>query len=368
MKNLKWSLYLGQIAGIKIYIHWTFIILIGWIFLSHIQQGQNWQQASIGVLFILALFACVTLHEFGHALTAKLYKIQTKSITLLPIGGLAQMETLPEKPLQELWVALAGPLVNVVIAAILYIYLLATHSLPDLKDIAGLNDSHFLFNLFIANLVLAVFNLIPAFPMDGGRVLRAILAFRFNRAKATKIAATVGQALAIGFVFMSFFLSNFLLAFIGIFIFLGAGGEASFEAAKMALENFKVRDALMTRFVTFTPNDTIGKAAQQLLDGQDREFLIQDGKQVTGVIGQQDIITGIKQFGQNAEVTKIARTDFMTLEPDMPLQDIYLKMMSNGDLISPVFENGELIGVLDRENMNELILIRQALKTNEGSN
>lgn len=363
MKNLKWSLPLGQIAGIKIYIHWTFLILIGWIFLSQIQKGQNWQQASVAVLFILTLFLCVILHEFGHALTAKIYKIQTKSITLLPIGGLAQMESLPEKPLQELWVALAGPLVNVVIAIGLYVYLFTTNNIPDLNEIAKLDNTYFLFNLFVANVVLAVFNLIPAFPMDGGRVLRALLSFRFNRARATKIAATLGQILAIGFVFLGIF-SNFWLIFIGIFIYLGAGGEAAFEATKMALSGFKVKDALMTRFVSLSVSDTIGKAGKLLLEGQEREFLIQQNNEIIGVVGQADIIRGIKKFGQNSPVTNILRKDFLLLNPEMELQDIYLKMMTNGELISPVFDKGELVGVLDRENISELILIREALKEN----
>ena len=367
MKNLKWSLPLGQMGGIKVYIHWTFLILIGWIFLSQIQMGQNWQQASIAVLFILTLFVCVTLHEFGHALIAKIYRIQTKSITLFPIGGLAQMESLPEKPLQELWVALAGPLVNVVIATGLYVYLFTTDNIPDLKEIAKLDNTYFLFNLFVANVFLAVFNLIPAFPMDGGRVLRALLSFKFNRAKATKIAATVGQILAIGFVFLGIF-SNFWLVFIGIFIYLGAGGEAAFEATKIALSGFKVKDALMTRFVTLNTTDTIGRAAQLLLEGQDREFLIQQNNEIVGVVGQSDIITGIKKFGKNSPVTNIARKDFLPLNPEMELQDIYFKMMTNGELISPIFEKGELVGVLDRENISELILIREALKGNTDGN
>src|SRR5215203_4058606 len=218
---MKWSLYLGKISGIKIFIHWTFLILIGWIFLMHAQAGNDLSEGLWGVIFILALFACVVLHELGHALTAKRFKIVTRDITLYPIGGIASMESLPDKPGQELLVALAGPAVNVVIAAGLWIYMQSADLMPDLTKLKSSDEIQnvpFVFNLFAANVVLVVFNLIPAFPMDGGRVLRAILAFKMDRTKATRIAATIGQFMAMIFVFFGFFF-NFWLVFIGLFVF-----------------------------------------------------------------------------------------------------------------------------------------------------
>ncbi|MCB1025649.1 MAG: site-2 protease family protein, partial [Acidobacteria bacterium] len=212
MKN--WSLKVGKFAGIGVFIHWTFWIIIGWIFLMHFQVGHGLEQGVWGVLFILALFLCVVLHEFGHALTARRFGITTRDITLYPIGGIASLEKMPDKPGQELLVALAGPAVNIVIAAILWIYLNASGQIP---DVSAMTASHsmleipFLWGLFAANIVLAVFNLIPAFPMDGGRALRAILAFSLNRTKATQIAAGVGQFLAIMFVFLGFFYNFWLV-------------------------------------------------------------------------------------------------------------------------------------------------------------
>ncbi len=171
--NMKWSLNLGKIAGIRLSIHWTFIILIAWVFFVYYRAGGTTEQALMGVVFILVLFVCVILHELGHALTARKYDIETKSITMLPIGGLAQMEKMPEKPEQELWVAAAGPAVNVVIAALLFLYLKLSGNWPDfanadLKNL-GVEGFGFWFNLFAANVVLVVFNLIPAFPMDSKR-------------------------------------------------------------------------------------------------------------------------------------------------------------------------------------------------------
>ena len=356
--QMKWSLNLGKVAGIKLSVHWTFIILIGWIFLMHYRMGHDTQQALMGVVFILALFVCVTLHELGHALTAKRFKIVTRSITLLPIGGLAQMEKLPEKPAQELWVAIAGPLVNVAIAILLYAYLSASNSIPPLINMEHmqLEGSAFWFNLLLANVVLAVFNLIPAFPMDGGRVLRALLAFKYDRNKATRIAASIGQFLAILFV------SNIWLVFIGVFIYLGAGAEATFEATKSILTGHSVKDVLMKQYTILQPQDTLEKVVELLLNGQEQEFVVVENNQVTGVLTRKELIAGLAEYGKQSPVANVMRKDFLTLNPDMPLQEVYQKLMANGCAVAPVLDNGKLIGIVDKENVNELIMIKAALK------
>lgn len=361
--KMKWSLNLGKVAGIKLSVHWTFIILIGWIFFAHYRMGHDTQQALMGVVFILGLFVCVTLHELGHALTAKRFNIVTRSITLLPIGGLAQMEKMPEKPAQELWVAIAGPLVNVVIAIVLYVYLSATESIPPLINMEHmqLEGSAFWFNLLLANVVLAIFNLIPAFPMDGGRVLRALLAFKFDRAKATRIAAGIGQFLAILFVFFGFF-SNIWLVFIGVFIYLGAGAEAAFEATKSILTGHTVRDVLMKQYTRLQPQESLEKVVQLLLNGQEQEFIITENNQVTGVLTRKELIAGLAEYGKQSPIANVMRKDFLTLSPDMPLQEVYQKLMVNGCSVAPVMDAGQLAGIVDRENINELIMVKEALK------
>jgi len=361
--KMKWSLHLGKIAGIKLSVHWTFIILIGWIFFAHYRMGHDTQQALMGVVFILALFVCVTLHELGHALTAKRFNIVTRSITLLPIGGLAQMEKLPEKPAQELWVAIAGPLVNVAIAILLYAYLSASNSIPPLINMEHmqLGGSAFWFNLLLANVVLAVFNLIPAFPMDGGRVLRALLAFKFDRNKATRIAASIGQFLAILFVFFGFF-SNIWLVFIGVFIYLGAGAEATFEATKSILTGHSVKDVLMKQYTILQPQDTLEKVVELLLNGQEQEFVVVENNQVTGVLTRKELIAGLAEYGKQSPVANVMRKDFLTLNLKMPLQEVYQKLMANGSSVAPVIDAGQLVGIVDRENINELIMVKEALK------
>ena len=193
---MKWSLKIGRFAGIDVYLHFTFLLLIGWVALIHWRQGQSAAAAVAGVVFILAVFFCVVLHEFGHALTARRYGIKTRDIILLPIGGVARLERLPTQPMQELWVALAGPVVNVVIAVLLFAWLKLTASLEPLQNLT-LTAGPFLERIMAVNLFLIAFNMIPAFPMDGGRVLRAILATRKDYSRATQIAASIGQAIAV---------------------------------------------------------------------------------------------------------------------------------------------------------------------------
>lgn len=364
----KWSLYLGQFSGIKVYIHWTFLILLGWVFLMHYRMGHGWSAGLWGVIFILALFACVMLHEFGHALTAKRYRIQTNDITIYPIGGIASLERMPEKPGQELLVALAGPFVNVVIAGLFWIYMSSMGTWPDLatlKNAGQLQNLPFAFNLFSANIILAVFNLIPAFPMDGGRVLRALLAFKMNRTKATRVAAVIGQFLAIVFVFFGFFY-NFWLVFIGLFIYLGAGGEAAYEATKNLLAGFNVGHVLMTRFTTLSPDDNLEKAVQLLLDGHEQNFLITANEKVQGVLTRKELIHGLFVFGKRSLISNSMRKDFITLTTDMNLQDVYTKMMTNSCTTYPVQENGALVGMVDKENISELILVQQAMHLQTG--
>jgi Zn-dependent protease len=227
---MKWSWKLGEFRGIGVYVHATFFILIGFIVLSYWSQGQSLQATLAGVGFILALFACVVLHEFGHALMAAKFGVKTRDITLLPIGGLARLERMPDEPMQELWVALAGPAVNVVIAAALYAWLQLTTSLTPLGQLS-VTSGPFLERLMFVNVVLVLFNMLPAFPMDGGRVLRALLANHMEYTRATQIAATVGQAMALVFGFVGFFTNPFLL-FIALFVWIGAAQEASMAQMK----------------------------------------------------------------------------------------------------------------------------------------
>ena len=357
----KWSLYIGSYSGIKVFIHWTFWIIIGWIFMMHFEMGHGWAEGLAGALFILTLFACVVLHEFGHALTAKKYGIPTRDITLYPIGGVASLDRMPEKPAQELAVAVAGPAVNVILAGILYIFLLSTDQLLPISEIDHMSGDNFWFNIMAANVILAVFNLIPAFPMDGGRVLRAVLAFNMDKLKATTIAARVGQLLAIVFVFLGFF-SNFWLVFIGLFIFLGAGAEAVQESTKSALIGYTASDVLIQKYTRLSPLETLEKAVQLLQNTQEQGFVVVENDQAIGVLTRKELIKGLSAYGNSSRVSDIMRNDFAIVAPNTPLQQVYEKLVSNNSQLAAVLDNGQLTGIVTVKGINEMIMVTRGRK------
>jgi Zn-dependent protease/CBS domain-containing protein len=358
--KMKYSLSLGRVAGIQVFVHWTFLILIGYIVYSNLKQGMGTVDILWSILFILTLFACVTLHELGHALAAKRYNIKTSNITLLPIGGVAQLESMPEKPKEELVVALAGPMVNVIIAGLLFPLLSLSGGLDDL-DVTRFSHHNFLPSLMVVNIWLAVFNMIPAFPMDGGRVLRALLSFKFERHVATRIAASIGQLLAIGFVFVGFF-SNPFLIFIGVFIFLGAQGEAQYAQARSLLSGYTVANAVMKQVPTLKPTDTIEYASDQLLASQNKNFLVVNDASVLGTLSRDEIIRALREGKGMESIEPFMNRDFLSLQLNMPLEEAWTTMRTKQKSAAPVFSGSTLVGMLDTENVAEFLMISEATK------
>lgn len=358
--KMKYSLSLGRIAGIQVFVHWTFLILIGYIVYANLKQGMGTVDILWSILFILTLFACVTLHELGHALAARRYHIKTSNITLLPIGGVAQLESMPEKPKEELVVALAGPMVNIIIGGLLYPILHLSGGLDDL-DVSRFSHHNFLPSLMVVNIWLAVFNMIPAFPMDGGRVLRALLSFKFERHVATRIAASIGQLLAIGFVFVGFF-SNPFLIFIGVFIFLGAQGEAQYAQARSLLSGYTVANAVMKQIPALKPTDTVEYASDQLLASQNKNFLVVDEANVLGTLSRDEIIRALRENKGAETVDLFMNRDFLSLQIQMPLEEAWTTMRTKQQSVAPVFSNNQLVGMLDTENVAEFLMISEATK------
>jgi Zn-dependent protease len=282
---MRWSWRIGRLAGIGIYVHATFFLLILFILFVNWQQGKSLATALAGVFFILVIFGCIVLHELGHALAARHYGIQTRDITLLPIGGLARLERMPDVPIQELWVALAGPAVNAVIAGVLLGFDLAAGIHPDLATFRWSGGS-FLNKLMVVNFWLLAFNLIPAFPMDGGRVLRALLARRMEYTRATHTAARVGQGIAYLFGLVGLFTDPFLL-FIALFVWMGAEQEAAMTQMHTSLGGIPVQRAMLTDFRTLQPDDPLTVATEHLLAGWQQDFPVVFGDHVLGAGGNQ---------------------------------------------------------------------------------
>jgi Zn-dependent protease/predicted transcriptional regulator len=343
-------------------VHFTFALLIGWIFIAHLSAGHSVGRAFEGVGFILALFVCVVLHEFGHALTAKHYGVRTRDITLLPIGGVARLERIPEKPMQEFWVAIAGPAVNVVIAALLLAVLLVADQANRLMEIEWFRG-RFLAQLMWVNLFIVGFNLLPAFPMDGGRVLRALLAVRMGRRRATAIAANIGQAMAILFGIVGFFGKNPFLVFIAIFVFLGAQGEAAHVETQSALEGLRVRDAMMTRFRTLSAQDRLDRAIGELLAGSQQDFPVLDDGRVIGVLRRNDLVKALADGRRDAPVGEAMCRDCKPVEASAILTRTLEAMRANQCAAIPVTEGGKIVGLLTLENIGEVVMIHAALES-----
>ncbi|WP_304517438.1 site-2 protease family protein [Cecembia rubra] len=357
---MKFSLYLGSYRNVKVFIHWTFSLLLLWIIISNMRQGIPMMDILWVILFVLALFACVVMHEFGHALAAQRYGIQTKDIVLYPIGGVARLEKLPEDPKQELWVAIAGPLVNIALFIILSIVLSFTgYNIQSLEEIK-IQPNTMLLYIASANLILALFNLLPAFPMDGGRVLRAFLSIKLPRAKATQIAGGIGQFLAIFFVFFGLF-NNPILVLIGIFIFLGAGAEVAHTQQESFLKGFKVKDALMSHFQILGYNAPLSKAVEKLLNSQATHFVVVKDDVAIGTISRNEIIKGLETGGENAYIEKFSDLHPIKLDIDSPLDDAWKLMLTQNKKVAFIIENGHFLGILDQENISELILVKTAL-------
>jgi len=357
---VKWSFKIGRIFGIDVFMHVTFGLLLLWVGVSYYQARQSWADVAAGLVFILTLFAIVVMHELGHALTARRFGIRTRDITLLPIGGVARLEKMPEEPRQELLVAVAGPAVNVALALVLGGLLAATTGAVALDELSLVGGS-FLAKLVAVNVMLAVFNMIPAFPMDGGRVLRALLAMRMDYVHATQVAAAVGQAIAFLFAFLGLFTNPFLV-FIALFVWIGAASEASFVQMKASLSGIPVRGAMVTRFRTLAPTDTLRDAAEHLLAGFQQDFPVLEDGRLVGVLTRNDLMRDLAEGGGAAAVAHAMHTTFETADPGDMLEPAMERLQQGDCGAMPVVRDGEVVGVLTRDNLGELLMIQAAAR------
>lgn len=359
---MNWSLKLGRYAGVEVFVHWTFLILLVWIFVAHLSTGQDVTAALRGVGFVLALFACVVLHEFGHALAARRYGIRTRDITLLPIGGVARLERMPENPRHELWVALAGPAVNFVIAGVLFAALAMRGGPPQEIELAtALASGDFAARLMTLNIFLAVFNLLPAFPMDGGRVLRALLATRLGRRRATQIAANIGQGMAVLFGLFGLLFNPFLV-FIAFFIYIGATAEAQLVELTAFIRGLTVRDAMQTRFRTLEPDAPLSTAVAELLSGSQHDFPIMEDGAVVGMLRRRDLVKALSDRGPRSTVSEAMNRECLPVQADESLEKAFETLRHKECSALPVMEDGRLAGVLTLENLSELVMVNTALE------
>ena len=359
--HMRWSFQIARVAGIDVKIHATFFLLLAWWgHVSH--RSGGWSAAVEGVFFVCLVFFCVLLHEFGHALAARRYGIKTPDITLLPIGGVARMERMPDKPSEEIVVALAGPLVNVAIALLVGLVLWITGQADSLWNFHPARGS-LLVNLFAVNCTLVIFNMIPAFPMDGGRVLRAVLAMRLNYARATQIAAVTGQVFAAGFLFVGMTGGNPMFILIAVFVFFGAQSEASFAKLKDISTGMRVSSAMITQFQSLPLNATLDVAVEALLRTSQHDFpVVDDDQHVRGVLTRDDLIVALRKSGGDTPVAEVMRVDVPSVHHAMHFDRAFTAMQESGSPALPVLDShGRLIGLFTTENVGELMMVQSAL-------
>jgi len=361
---MKWSWKIGAIAGIPIYIHSTFVLILVWIGWMSTSRGEGLAATLDSLVFILSLFGCVVLHELGHALTARRYGIRTRDITLLPIGGLARLERMPEDPRQEFWVALAGPAVNVVIALALFFLLLlqGTYESAARFDILA---GPFLWQIMVANIFLVVFNMLPAFPMDGGRVLRALLAMRLDYTRATQLAANVGQGMALLFALVGL-LYYPVLVFIALFVWIGASQEAGMVQMRSALAGIPVSNAMITEFHALTPDEPLSEAVSLTLATAQKDFPVVEHGEVVGVLAQAELFRSLAEDGQHVAVREVMTSDFATADSFEMLEPVLARLQSCACSTIPVLRAGVLVGIVTSDNISEFLSIQSAMGPGRG--
>jgi len=351
---MKWSWTIGRVAGITLRVHATFVILVAWLALVDYRASGTVSGALIGVIFTLALFGSVLLHELGHAVAARRVGVPTRDITLLPIGGVARLEHIPDKPKQELGIALAGPAVTVLIALILSVSLRLS-GLPVIvveETITHGTVGAFVADLVWLNVALLVFNMLPAFPMDGGRVLRALLALRMDHTRATEIAARVGRGFALVFGVVGLLYNPFLVL-IALFIWVSAAAESAELHQRSALSGVQVNRLMIRDVRTLTPNDTLNDALRHVLTGFQHDFPVVDGDKVVGVLTRAAFLGGLATSGSESPVAAAMETSFRTANPEEPVNQALARLRECQCRTLPVVSDGRLCGLLTTDNMEQ---------------
>ena len=355
------SFKIATLRGIDIKIHVTFFLILVYAAIMFGAGGRGAGGAVFGVVATLLLFGCVVLHELGHSLVAQRYGIPVRDITLWPIGGVARLERMPDKPAQEFWVAIAGPLVNFAIAAVIFVAAQALARVQMAFDLGAIERAllqlqapGLLSYLFTTNLFLGLFNLIPAFPMDGGRILRALLASRLNFARATTIAVAIGQNLALLAGLYGFLSGQLNLVLIAIFVFMGAGSEGQMTQVKSVLADLKVRQAFTRKTEVLDADDRLTRAIDLTLGTFQSDFPVCREGELIGLLTKTYVLKALHDCGSNAFVVSVMRKEFPTAGLDDSLFKVQQLMTEQRIEAVPVMEDGQFRGLVTMQDVDEV--------------
>jgi len=362
---MKWSFKVGRIFDIELRVHFTFFLIIFYAaYIWGIGYEQGTAGAFYGAFLISVLFVCVVIHELCHSRMAQHYGAEVASITLLPIGGVSMLKNMPEEPKKEFWVTIVGPFSNLVIGAILGVVLILmpgkvdTATTEQFTDVLiGISLQGFITYMLIINVLLAVFNLLPAFPLDGGRVLRSILAQRMSYVQATRVAVTVGQIFAFLLGITGLLLGAWLWILIAVFIYLGAESEGAGTEMKTVLSQLTVGQAAETNAKVISPDQSLGEVVAIVLHAFQEDFPVVSGDSIVGVLTRANLITGLHQLGPHAPASQVMEKTFPVVKASAPFSEVYEKMNSSGIKAVPVVEGGRLLGMVTLEHLSEVFML-----------
>ena len=358
---MKATYKIGQIRGISVSVHWTFLLFLGWVFMLNFFAGFHSEEIIWSLILLGSAFLCILAHELGHAVTARFFGVQATGIILLPIGGVANVQTFPKKPKQELLIMLAGPMVNLVISLFLLLFLHPYRAYwEDTANIGVVNRGNFIFQLQVINMSLALFNLIPAFPMDGGRILRALLALRMNVVKATRIAGLTGKLIAIGFIIWGIASVNPLLAIIGIFILFAARSEEYYLQLNTMAQGLRLRDVVMHDYPHLDGEETVKDALNILMNNHSRQFIIMEAGKPVGTVHRMQIIKSIAEMKYYLRTSQLMKENLEFLDADADIERVLGKLAANDQKIYPVMDHDQFAGVVNFQHLIEYLLIHSA--------
>ncbi len=354
---MNWSMTLGTVGKTELKVHATFFLLLAWVAVAA-ALSSGVEAAIVNVAFIVAIFGCVVLHELGHATMARRFGIKTPEIILLPIGGIARLDRMPEDPREEILIAIAGPAVNVVIWLVLMVVLNAQVSLDALGSLEDPSQG-FLARLAGVNLILVLFNMVPAFPMDGGRVFRAVLALYTTRDRATQIAANVGQAIAFLFGFLGLSYGSPILILIAVFIFFAAGAESADASLRSTATGALARDAMITTFDAVTPDETLDTAGNAIIRTTQAEFPVLDNdNHLVGILTRQAVLSASEHQRRTTRVEAAMVSTIPSVKLDDPMETVLDAMSAdNPPAVAVTDPTGAFIGYITRENIGEWFLL-----------
>lgn len=360
----KGTIQIAKIAGIPIRLHWSFLLIFIWVGYNGWKENMPWQGFLFLELYVLILFLCVVLHEYGHALTARVYGNKTRDILLTPIGGIARLESISEKPLEELLIAVAGPAVNFAIVLIigLYLFTMGGYSVSN----AGMffspefwkYNNDFLPLILKSNLILGLFNFIPAFPMDGGRILRALLSFKWPRLKSTIIAARLGQVCAIGFLLFAISEGHWMLCLVGFFIFITAGTELKQVQWETVLNAYTASDVMDKKINKIQVDEHMHTPIELVSKGIETNYLAYQGDVFEGVLPYNRIVYCLKNNLGDQPVHKIMSTNWNQITIHDTLKSIFHQMQTSGVNLMPVIQDGVVVGILEDAQLKRFVELK----------